>query len=112
MHRLPQPRVLMLLASVCVLVAVTAGVALAAGGRTQTRTVHLADAVAPSGTLPDRLALRDGFEVRGRDVITVPGTKCPKSHPRRIGSSSSTSSSQVNGGPITSRRHHSVVCSR
>jgi len=110
MHRLPRPRVLILVASVCALLAVTAGVALAAGGRT--RTVQVTDAAAPRLTLPDRVALRDGFEVRGRDVITVPGTKCPKTHPRKIGSSSSSSSTQVNGGPITSRSHHSVVCSR
>jgi hypothetical protein len=100
----------MLLPPVCALAAATAGVSLADGGHT--RTVRITDAATPRVTVLDRSPSLDGFEVRGRDVITVPGTKCPKSHPRRIGSSSSTSSSQVNGGPITSRRHHSVICSR
>jgi hypothetical protein len=110
MTRLPRPRVLLLLASVCALVAVTAGVALAAGGRAG--TVRIADASTPEITFADRLTLPDGSKVPGHDVVTVRGTKCPKSHPRKIGSSSSYSSTQVNGGPITARSHHSVVCSR
>jgi len=110
MPRLPRPRLIMPLASVCALVAVAAGGPHAAGVRT--RAVHITDAAAPPLKAPDRFALRDRFEVRGRDVITVQGTKCPKSHPHKIGSSSSSSSTQVNGGPITSRSHHSVVCAR
>jgi hypothetical protein len=47
-----------------------------------------------------------------RDTITVRGTRCPKSHPHKVGSYSSWSSTQVNGGEVIRRSRRAVLCSR
>jgi hypothetical protein len=45
------------------------------------------------------------------DVIVVRGDRCPKSHPRKIGSSSSGTWTQVDG-KVTRRSYRSVICAR
>jgi hypothetical protein len=46
------------------------------------------------------------------DVIEVAGKKCPKGHPRKVGTSSSSSSTQVNGGPVRRKERHVLLCAR
>jgi hypothetical protein len=86
-----QRRLLVLLTAALVLTALLAGMALARR--------DAASAAAAQATPP-------------RDTIAVRGTRCPKSHPRTVGSYSSWSSTQVNGGKVTRRSRHAVLCSR
>jgi hypothetical protein len=48
----------------------------------------------------------------GPSVITVRGTKCPKSHPHKVGSSSAASWTQVDGGPVVHHARRSSICAR
>jgi hypothetical protein len=48
----------------------------------------------------------------GPSVITVKGTKCPKSHPHKVGSSSAASWTQVNGGQVVHHARRSSICAR
>jgi hypothetical protein len=91
-------RIITLLAYACALVALTAGMALAHAGRDR----------APAPPAPPQVSAFGG----GIDVITVRATKCPKSHPRRVGSYSASSTTQINGRVIRRRSVHRVVCAR
>jgi hypothetical protein len=65
-----------------------------------------------AGNLPTSVTPSPVSASDGGGIVTVPGTRCPKSHPRRVGSYSSWSTSQVNGGAITRRSVHRVICAR
>jgi hypothetical protein len=45
-------------------------------------------------------------------IITVRGTKCPKSHPHKVGSSSAASWTRIDGGEIVHRSRRSSICAR
>ena len=46
------------------------------------------------------------------DVIEVNGKRCPNDHPRKVGTSTSRSSTQVNGGPVRRKERHVLLCAR
>jgi|tagenome__1003787_1003787.scaffolds.fasta_scaffold18271473_1 hypothetical protein len=48
----------------------------------------------------------------GTAVIIVRGTKCPKSHPHKVGSSSAASWTRIDGGRIVHRSRRSSICAR
>lgn len=78
---------------------VLAGVASAAG---------LATALAAASPAPSSV-------VKARDdntIIIVRGTKCPKSHPHKVGSSSAASWTRIDGGRIVHRSRRSSICAR
>jgi hypothetical protein len=86
----------------------------------------------PELALPDSIgALREGVKAlpddidlpklslqrsgRGSDaggVITVRGSKCPKSHPHKVGSFSAGTWTQINGGKVEHRSSRRVRCAR
>jgi hypothetical protein len=86
-----QRRLLAMLAAALVLTVLLAGMALA---RRDVASAATAQATPP------------------RDTITVRGTRCPKSHPHKVGSYSSWSSTQVDGGEVIRRSRRAVLCSR
>jgi hypothetical protein len=45
------------------------------------------------------------------NVITVRGTKCPKSHPHKVGSSAA-SWTRIDGGKIEHRSRRTSICAR
>jgi hypothetical protein len=45
-------------------------------------------------------------------IIIVRGTKCPKSHPHKVGSSSAASWTRIDGGRIVHRSRRSSICAR
>ena len=114
MTRNPRRRIALLLAAACVLVALTAGVAIGASGRDGAGTTAAtedsfrvtAPANWPSSWLPTASYTRDD------DIISVPGRKCPRSHPKKVGASSSSSSTQVDGGPVRRESHSRTLCAR
>jgi hypothetical protein len=68
----------------------------------------LATALAAASPAPS-----DGVKVRDdTTIITVRGTKCPKSHPHKVGSSSAASWTRIDGGRIVHRSHRSSICAR
>jgi hypothetical protein len=68
--------------------------------------------------LPDRIELpplswqRSAPGSDGSDVITVRGSKCPQSHPHKVGSSSAGTWTQINGGKVEHRSSRRVRCAR
>ena len=44
------------------------------------------------------------------NVISVRGTKCPKSHPHKVGSSSTGSWTQINGGKVEHSSGRRTLC--
>ena len=58
------------------------------------------------GALPDLAVSASG------DVVTVKGDRCPKGHPHRVGRSSSSSATRVDGGPLRRTSAHSSICAR
>jgi hypothetical protein len=74
-----------------------------------TAGVLLATALAPSPRGPDlaRSTVKDD-----NNVIIVRGTKCPKSHPHKVGSSSAASWTRIDGGKIVHRSRRSSICAR
>ena len=112
----PRRRLLTLVTiSACVLLAVMGAAALGAGhlGHTERPDAASRAFAVPDDTTLPRLAVdRASWSGGGTsDVITVAGTKCPKSHPRKIGSSTSQSWTQVDG-KLTHRARHRVICAR
>jgi hypothetical protein len=110
-------RILTLVVAACLLAALSAGVALGTVRHDRGRGRAQADPP-PRVTIADDLGFRDSAGplsvswVDDGDVITVQGTKCPKSHPHKVGSFSSASSTQINGGKVTRHNRRSVSCSR
>jgi hypothetical protein len=113
MTRKPR-RIALLLVAACVLVALTAGVAIGASGRGGDRTTAATEdsfrVTAPAGW-PAPLVPTVSWN-GSDDVISVPGKKCPRSHPKKVGASSSSSSTQVNGGPVRRHSRHRTLCAR
>jgi hypothetical protein len=126
-RRLPSPkeprmtrtrprRLATLLAAAGAVAVLMAGVALgsARGGADREQT---AETSAFRLTMPD--VIRTGLDrlpdVTWRsddnDVITVAGKSCPRSHPHKIGSSSSSSWTDVNGR-LTNRSRRRAICER
>ena len=114
MTRNPRRRIALMLVAACVLVALTAGVAIGAAVRGSDRTTGgtedsfrvTAPAAWPAPWVPTISWNGDD------DVISVRGSKCPRSHPKKVGSSSSSSSTQVDGGPVRRRSHRRTICAR
>jgi hypothetical protein len=112
MNRTRRRRLALLLSAVCAIGALTAAMAFGAVRRGDDRT-----ATADAGSF--HLTLRPfaggrtfswSAGTRGDDVIAVPGGTCPKSHPRKVGTSSTSTWTQVNGGPVRHRSHRRTVC--
>jgi hypothetical protein len=115
MNRTRRRRLALLLAAACAIGALTAAVAYGAARRGDDGAVR-ETAGSFRLTVPS-IAGRSTFswssgDRRGDDIITVPGTKCPKSHPRRLGSSSSSSWTQVDDGPVRHRSRRTSICAR
>jgi hypothetical protein len=112
MHRTRRRRLALLLAAVCAIGALTAAMAFGATHRGDDRAVA-ADAGSFDLTLRP-FAGGSTFSWSARDhrdgVVVVPGTRCPKSHPRKVGTSSTATWTQVNGGPVRHRSHRRTVC--
>ena len=114
MTRNPRRRIALTLVAVCVLVALTAGVR--HRRRRPRERPHdrrdrgLVPRVLPA-TWPAPWVPTISWN-GGDDVISVPGRKCPRSHPKKIGSSSSSSSTQVDGGPVRRHARHRTICAR
>jgi hypothetical protein len=110
-------RIFTLVVGACLLAALSAGVALGTVRHDRGRGHAQADPP-PRITLADDFGFRDvagpvGVSwVDDGDVITVRGTKCPKSHPHKVGSFSSSSSTQIDGGKVTRHTRRTVSCSR
>ena len=114
MTRNPRRRIALILAAACVLVALTAGVAIGAAGRGADRTTAATEdsfRVTAPANWPTSWLPTVSF-TGGNDVISVPGRKCPRSHPKKVGASSSSSSTQVNGGPVQRRSRRRTICAR
>jgi hypothetical protein len=117
MNHVQRRRVFTLVVAACLLAAVSAGVALGTVRQDRGRGLAQADPP-PRVTIADDLGFRDvagplsASWVDDHDIITVRGTKCPKSHPRKVGSSSSESSTQINGGKVTRHTRRTVTCAR
>jgi hypothetical protein len=114
MTRNPRRRIALLLVAACVLVALTAGVAIGASGRGGDHTTAATEdsfrVTAPAGWPAPWVPT---VSWNGNDdVISVSGTKCPRSHPKKVGSSSSSSSTQVDGGPVRRHSRHRTICAR
>jgi hypothetical protein len=114
----PRRRPITLLAiSACVLLPLSGAAALGAGhlstGHTGRSDAASRESAWPFDTALPRVGIGGASWSSGPtgDVITVAGTRCPKSHPRKIGSSTSASWSQV-AGKLTHRSRHSVICAR
>lgn len=114
MTRNPRRRIALLVAAVCVLVALTAGVAIGAAGRgaddTSAPTPDSFRVTAPANW-PSSWVPTVAF-TGGTDIISVPGRTCPRSHPKKVGASSSSSSTQVDGGPVRRHSRHRTICAR
>jgi hypothetical protein len=96
-------------------VAAGAGGSGSPSGTTEAAAAETVRVAAPTITLPDDLRVKlPKVTVRGPsgDVIKVKGDRCPKDHPRRVGTSSSSSWSQVNGGPVKKREQRRLLCAR
>jgi hypothetical protein len=110
MDRTRGRRLALLLAAACAAGALTAAMAFGAARRGDEHT-----ATAGAFHLNLRpLAGADTFSWstggRGDDVVVVPGARCPKGHPRKVGTSSTSTWTQVNGGPVRHRSHRRTVC--
>lgn len=112
MNRTRRRRLALILAAVCAVGALTAAMAFGATRRAD-------DRAATAGTGSFDLTLNPFGRAstfswtsgdHGDDVIVVPGRKCPKSHPRKVGTSSTSTWTQVNGGPVRHRSHRRTVC--
>jgi hypothetical protein len=68
--------------------------------------------------LPDKVGVptiswqRSGPGSDPGGVITVRGSTCPKSHPHKVGSSSTGTWTQINGGMVEHRSSRHVPCAR
>jgi hypothetical protein len=112
MTRDPRRRLALLLLTVCVAVALTAGVAIGAAGRgTADRTADESSAVTTNAAWPSLWPPPVGWS-SDDDIISVRGKKCPRSHPKKLGSSSSSSTTQVNDGPVRRHSRTRSICSR
>jgi hypothetical protein len=114
MPRNPRRRIALMLAAACILVALTAGVAIGAARRGTDRTTAASEdsfRVTAPANWPTSWVPTVSFSP-GDDVISVPGRKCPRSHPKKVGASSTSSSSQVDGGPVRRQSHHRTLCAR
>ena len=114
MNRAQRRRLALLVASACLVGALTAAVALGAARRQHERPLG-ADAGSFRMTLPDAVGgttLSWSARRSDDDIIVVAGTKCPKSHPHKVGSSSAGSWTQVNGGPVRHTSHRRTYCAR
>ena len=68
----------------------------------------LATALAAASPAPS-----SGAEANDRNnIIIVRGTKCPKSHPHKVGTSSAASWTRIDGGRIVHRSNRSSICAR
>jgi hypothetical protein len=113
MNRTQRRRLALLLAAACLVGALTAAVALGAARRGDERALSADGSFRM--TLPGQIGsstLSWSAGGGGDDVIVVPGSKCPKSHPHKVGSSSADSWSQVNGGPVRHSSHRRSYCAR
>lgn len=111
MTRDPRRRLALLLLAVCVAVALTAGVAIGAAGRGPDRTADESSTVRTSAAWPSLWPPPVGWS-SDDDIISVRGKKCPRSHPKKLGSSSSSSTTQVNDGPVRRHSRTRSICSR
>jgi hypothetical protein len=112
-------RAVLLPAVACAVIAITVTAALGARGdrAARTTTVTEAEGVARKAVaLPRELGVRGLPPVTLRtlpgDVIEVRGKLCPEDHPRPVGTSSSASSTQVDGGPVRRHARHRLLCAR
>jgi hypothetical protein len=123
-----------LLAAGTLTAGIGAGVALAGGGGGSSDRADAIDAAtvtlrAPQIKLPRELDLPREFKIphdfrvpnppawpklrwQAGDVISVRGTKCPKSHPHKVGSSSAGSWTQINGGKVEHSSSRRTLCAR
>jgi hypothetical protein len=111
MTRSNRHRLAVLLAAACVVVALTAGVAIGAAGRGTDRATEVSSGLPAGAAWPHLWPPRVPW-ASADDVISVPGKKCPRSHPKKIGSSSSSSATQVDGGPVRRHSRTRAICAR
>lgn len=115
MNRTRRRRLALLLAAVCAIGALTAAVAVAAARRGDEVAVRDSGGsfrlTLPSLTGESTFSWSAGGG-DGDDIVTVAGARCPKSHPRRVGTSSSSSWTQVDGGPVRHRSRRRSICAR
>jgi len=113
MTRNTRRRVALVLAAACVLATLGVGVAIGAAHRGS----HPVPATTASFRFPTASAWPSWVPTvswPGDDAgaITVAGRKCPRSHPKKIGSGSASSATRVNGGPIRRHSRYRSVCTR
>jgi hypothetical protein len=112
MTRDPRRRLALLLLAVCIAIALTAGVAIGAAGSGPDRTADESATVTTSAAWPSLWPPPVDWSSGDDDVISVRGKKCPRSHPKKIGSSSSSSTSQINDGPVRRHSRSRSICTR
>jgi hypothetical protein len=115
MNRTRRRRLALVLAAVCAIGALSAAVAFGAARRGDDVAVRDSGGTfrltVPSLTDTSTFSWSAGGN-GGEDIITVAGGRCPKSHPRRLGSSSSSSWTQIDGGPVRHRSRRRSICAR
>jgi hypothetical protein len=114
MTRTPRRRLALLLVAACVLVALTAGVAIGAAGRGTDRVASEQESFRVTGPdlWPGSWVPTISSSRRADEAISVPGRKCPRSHPKKIGSSFSSNTSQVDGGTVQRHTRRRSICTR
>jgi hypothetical protein len=113
-------RTMLVPAVACSALAVAAVGALEARGGPPAKTANVAEAVddarraVPVPEVLSRVRALPPVTLRRLpgDVIEVRGKWCPADHPRRVGTSSSSSSTQVNGGPVRRQASLRLLCAR
>jgi hypothetical protein len=113
MTRNSRRRIALLVIAACVLVALSARVAIGAAHRgSDAVTAETASfRVATPDTWPSWVPRIPGWGNDG-DAISVPGNTCPRSHPKKIGSSSASSATRLDGGPIRRHSRYRSICTR
>ncbi|MEA2382469.1 MAG: hypothetical protein QOH72_2440 [Solirubrobacteraceae bacterium] len=113
MTRNSRRRIALLVIAACVLVALSARVAIGAAHRgSDPVTAETASfRVATPDTWPSWVPRIPGWGNDG-DAISVPGNTCPRSHPKKIGSSSASSATRLDGGPIRRHSRYRSICTR
>jgi hypothetical protein len=111
-------RTLLVPAVACSAIAVAAAGALEARGGPPAKTTNMAQAsdvarqAVPEGLRRVRALPPVILRRLPGDVIEVRGKWCPADHPRRVGTSSSSSSTQVDGGPVRRQASLRLLCAR